>query len=287
MASPPDPELDDLRREVDRLDDAMVDLLAERMRVVGAIARIKQPAATGLPAIRPGREASILRRLVERAGDRLPGGHAGAHVARAAGGHHPCPGTARDRRLGAAGPAGAVGHRPRPVRLADPDPAGRRLVARAAAARRRRRRSSPCCRCRPSMSPGGQDCSTPRSGRCGSCPGCRSARRRLSRGERRLRGRRDRARAVRRRRQPGRGRDAGRGRPRAAARSAGGSRSVPRWLATRRYAETGTALHLLELDGFLARARSAACAGPPGPAREHVLRSVWLGSYARPLAAAG
>ena len=74
MASPPDPELDDLRREVDRLDDAMVDLLAERMRVVGAIARIKQPAATGLPAIRPGREASILRRLVARAGDRLPAG---------------------------------------------------------------------------------------------------------------------------------------------------------------------------------------------------------------------
>ncbi|MEK0084040.1 chorismate mutase [Benzoatithermus flavus] len=73
MAPPPDhEELENLRREVDRLDAAMVDLLAERMRVVQAIARIKQAATNGRPAIRPGREAVILRRLAERAAGRFP-----------------------------------------------------------------------------------------------------------------------------------------------------------------------------------------------------------------------
>lgn len=75
MAPPPDQdELENLRREVDRLDAAMVDLLAERMRVVGAIARVKQDAAEGRPALRPGREAVIMRRLAERAAGRFPGG---------------------------------------------------------------------------------------------------------------------------------------------------------------------------------------------------------------------
>jgi chorismate mutase len=72
MASSPDQDLEDLRREVDRVDRAMVELLAERLRVVREIARIKQTAATGRPAIRPGREAVILRRLVEQAGVRFP-----------------------------------------------------------------------------------------------------------------------------------------------------------------------------------------------------------------------
>jgi chorismate mutase len=74
MASPSDLELEELRQEVDRTDRAMVELLAERLRIVGEIARIKQTAAAGLPAIRPGREAVILRRLVEQAGQRFPAG---------------------------------------------------------------------------------------------------------------------------------------------------------------------------------------------------------------------
>lgn len=74
-AAPPDPELETLRGEVDRLDAAMVELLAERMAVVGRIARVKRAdgAAPG-PAIRPAREAVILRRLVERAAGRFPAG---------------------------------------------------------------------------------------------------------------------------------------------------------------------------------------------------------------------
>lgn len=74
MARPPDQELEELRREVDRIDRTMVELLAERLRVVQEIACIKRTAETGRPAIRPGREAVILRRLVEQAGDRFPAG---------------------------------------------------------------------------------------------------------------------------------------------------------------------------------------------------------------------
>lgn len=67
-----DHQLEDLRREVDRLDAAMVELLAERMAVVAGIARIKRAGGSAGPAIRPGREAVILRRLVERAAGRFP-----------------------------------------------------------------------------------------------------------------------------------------------------------------------------------------------------------------------
>ena len=74
MASQSDQDLEALRGEVDRLDRSMVELLAERLRVVREIARIKNTAAAGQPAIRPGREAVILRRLVEQAGERFPAG---------------------------------------------------------------------------------------------------------------------------------------------------------------------------------------------------------------------
>ena len=74
MASLIDEELDQLRCEVDRIDRALVELLADRLRTVREIARIKAPTANGRPAIRPGREAVILRRLVEQAGTRFPAG---------------------------------------------------------------------------------------------------------------------------------------------------------------------------------------------------------------------
>lgn len=74
MPSAPDSELDDLRRTVDRLDEAMVDLLVERLGAVRAIADLKRRTTTGQPAIRPGREAVILRRLVARAGEGFPAG---------------------------------------------------------------------------------------------------------------------------------------------------------------------------------------------------------------------
>jgi chorismate mutase len=67
-------DLDDLARlrsEIDRIDDTIADLLIERMGHVDAIARAKG-VGDGRIAIRPGREASILRRLTGRADKRLP-----------------------------------------------------------------------------------------------------------------------------------------------------------------------------------------------------------------------
>src|SRR5262245_47047327 len=72
MASPSEPELEALRREVDRIDRAAVELLADRLRVVRAIAALKEQGPAARPAIRPGREAVILRRLVTQAGGRFP-----------------------------------------------------------------------------------------------------------------------------------------------------------------------------------------------------------------------
>lgn len=65
-------DLSELRREVDRLDDAMLDLLVERMAVVRDIASLKGDRDAGRLALRPAREAAILRRLVARADGRFP-----------------------------------------------------------------------------------------------------------------------------------------------------------------------------------------------------------------------
>ncbi len=65
-------DLDDLRREVDRLDNAVVDLLVERLTLVERIAILKDDRQDGRIALRPAREAVILRRLVARAGDGFP-----------------------------------------------------------------------------------------------------------------------------------------------------------------------------------------------------------------------
>src|SRR4051812_8601829 len=63
------PELDELRREVDRIDRSIIELLAARLRVVAEIAQVKG-AGPGQLALRPAREALIMRRLVDgRAGD--------------------------------------------------------------------------------------------------------------------------------------------------------------------------------------------------------------------------
>ena len=61
--------LEDLRREIDGIDDALHDLLIRRAEASLAIARVKQDATAkgnGAPAMRPSREASILRRLLAR-----------------------------------------------------------------------------------------------------------------------------------------------------------------------------------------------------------------------------
>ncbi|HEY4041466.1 MAG TPA: chorismate mutase [Rhodopila sp.] len=56
-----------LRAELDRIDDAIHDLLIQRGEVVEHVARSAKPAA-----FRPGREASIIRRLLRRHRGSLP-----------------------------------------------------------------------------------------------------------------------------------------------------------------------------------------------------------------------
>ena len=69
--------LEDLRREIDGIDDALHDLLIRRANVARAVAKVKQPGAdqgSGMlvPALRPAREAAILRRLLARHEGDLP-----------------------------------------------------------------------------------------------------------------------------------------------------------------------------------------------------------------------
>ncbi len=59
----PDTSLQNLRRQIDRIDDQLHDLIMARSALVERIAAAK--SETGM-ALRPGREAEILRRLVAR-----------------------------------------------------------------------------------------------------------------------------------------------------------------------------------------------------------------------------
>jgi len=62
--------LDALRREIDRIDDSLHDLLMERAEIVEKVAAVK--GKEGLTVIHPGREVAILRRLAARHAGRLP-----------------------------------------------------------------------------------------------------------------------------------------------------------------------------------------------------------------------
>jgi chorismate mutase len=65
------PELLSLRAELDRLDDAIHDLIRERAAVVEQVSRLH---AKGRTPLRPGREAAILRRLLARHSGAFPPG---------------------------------------------------------------------------------------------------------------------------------------------------------------------------------------------------------------------
>jgi len=58
------PSLDDLRREIDRIDDALHDLLLQRTAIGEQIGAAK--GRSGEVTLRPGREAEIIRRLMAR-----------------------------------------------------------------------------------------------------------------------------------------------------------------------------------------------------------------------------
>jgi chorismate mutase len=63
--------LADLRREIDRIDAAMHDLLMERGEIIDRLIAVKATQETG-SAFRPAREADMMRRLVERHHGILP-----------------------------------------------------------------------------------------------------------------------------------------------------------------------------------------------------------------------
>jgi chorismate mutase len=73
MADAPAPPLTlaDLRREIDRIDLAMHELLMERGRIIDTLIATKKTAESG-SAFRPAREADMMRRLVERHKGLLP-----------------------------------------------------------------------------------------------------------------------------------------------------------------------------------------------------------------------
>src|SRR5690349_19652394 len=65
------PTLADLRREIDRIDEAMHKLLMQRGEIIDRLISVKRSEETG-SAFRPAREAEMMRRLVERHHGILP-----------------------------------------------------------------------------------------------------------------------------------------------------------------------------------------------------------------------
>ncbi len=60
-----DTELAAFRRQIDEIDDKIIDLLIERTGIVGRVGELKRKAAPGRCPIRPGREAEMLRRIMK------------------------------------------------------------------------------------------------------------------------------------------------------------------------------------------------------------------------------
>ena len=65
------PSLADLRKEIDRIDEAMHNLLMERAEIIDRLIATKRSQETG-SAFRPAREAEMMRRLVKRHKGILP-----------------------------------------------------------------------------------------------------------------------------------------------------------------------------------------------------------------------
>ena len=70
-SQPEAPSLAELRREIDRIDEAMHGLLMERGEIIDRLIAAKQTSETG-SAFRPAREADMMRRLVDRHTGTLP-----------------------------------------------------------------------------------------------------------------------------------------------------------------------------------------------------------------------
>ncbi|HEY6859310.1 MAG TPA: chorismate mutase [Pseudolabrys sp.] len=73
MAKPPEaPSLGDLRKEIDRIDEAMHQLLIERSEIIDRLIAVKRSQDAGSSAFRPAREAEMMRRLAKRHKGILP-----------------------------------------------------------------------------------------------------------------------------------------------------------------------------------------------------------------------
>jgi len=73
MAKPTEaPSLGDLRKEIDRIDEEMHQLLIERGDIIDRLIAVKRSQDTGTSAFRPAREAEMMRRLVKRHKGILP-----------------------------------------------------------------------------------------------------------------------------------------------------------------------------------------------------------------------
>src|SRR5437868_15465786 len=70
--SPEPPSLADLRKEIDRIDEAMHQLLIERGEIIDRLIAVKRNQDNGTSAFRPAREADMMRRLVKRHKGKLP-----------------------------------------------------------------------------------------------------------------------------------------------------------------------------------------------------------------------
>jgi len=65
------PSLSDLRREIDRIDEEMHQLLMQRGEIIDTLIKVKKTSDSG-SAFRPGREASMMRAIAERHRGLLP-----------------------------------------------------------------------------------------------------------------------------------------------------------------------------------------------------------------------
>jgi len=69
---PETPSLADLRKEIDRIDEAIHQLLIERGEIIDRLIAVKRSQEIGGSAFRPAREAEMMRRLVQRHKGILP-----------------------------------------------------------------------------------------------------------------------------------------------------------------------------------------------------------------------
>ena len=67
LSSRPDTDLEDLRAQIDRIDDTLLELLQARMAIAGRIGGVKATGPVNALKLRPDREARVISRLLAQA----------------------------------------------------------------------------------------------------------------------------------------------------------------------------------------------------------------------------